>query len=270
MVDNYTRGRIYKLALAALQTDPAQARKYIDPNSLSELTASIAKYGVLQPILFRQDEALAIIVVAGERRVAASKAARLTTIPGLFVTGNHREISLVENLLRENLTPVEEAEALDAIMKEQGYSQSQLSEMIGKSQPIISQTISINKIPEDLRSSIRSNPNIPKTFLIDVAKLETEDGMRKKFNKYMDKERKTTAVVQDRPARASKAVALMNRMDSLHGELVNLAWQDWTDVEKEDMVNRLQDLRQGSDYLLQAMDAPGGEAEPENSNPGLA
>jgi ParB family chromosome partitioning protein len=267
---DYTKGRIYKLDLAALQPDPAQARKYIDPGSLSELTSSIGKYGVLQPILFRQDEAGALIIVAGERRVAACKAAGLTTIPGIFVTGNHREISLVENLLRENLTPVEEAEALDAIMKEQGYNQSQLSEMIGKSQPIISQTLSINKIPEDLRYQIRSNPNIPKTFLIDVAKLKTEQAMRTKFTKYIDKGQKAAIRAQTRPVRVSKAVALTNRMDSLHGELVNLAWQDWTDVEKEDLVNRLQDLRRRADDLLQQMDAPIDEREPENDLPGLA
>ena len=250
MANTYTKGRIYQLDLTTLQTDPAQARKFIAPDSLAELTASVSKYGVLQPILFRQDEAGApLFIVAGERRLEACRAAGLATIPGVLVTGNHREISLVENLLRENLTPVEEAEALDAIMKEQGYNQPQLSEMIGKSQPIISQTLSINKIPADLRDQVRNNPNVPKTFLMDCAKLKTEQAIRTKLTKYLDKLNKTAI----RPARASKTAALMNRLESLQGELANFAWQDLAEWEKQELTNRLENLKQGADALLQEM-----------------
>ena len=250
MADNYTKGSIYQLDLATLRPDPAQARKYLDPARLAELTASVGKFGVLQPILFRQDEPGApIFVVAGERRVEACWAAGLTTIPGIFVSGNHREISLVENLLREDLTPIEEAEALDAIMTEQGYNQSQLSEMIGKSQPLISQALSLNKIPVDLRDQVRSKSAIPKAFLLVVAKLKTEPAMRVKLIKYLDKLNNPAA----RPARLSKAAALLNRVDILQVELANLAWQHWTDGEKQDLSDRLRNLQQGSDTLLQAL-----------------
>ena len=250
MANTYTKGRIYQLDLTTLQPDPVQARKFIAPDSLAELTASVSKYGVLQPILFRQDEAGApLFIVAGERRLEACRAAGLATIPGVLVTGNHREISLVENLLRENLTPVEEAEALDAIMKEQGYNQPQLSEMIGKSQPIISQTLSINKIPADLRDQVRNNPNVPKTFLMDCAKLKTEQAIRTKLTKYLDKLNNPAT----RPIRVSQSVAFMNRVDSLRGELANLAWQDWTDGEKQDLSDRLRNLQRGTDALLQAL-----------------
>jgi len=88
MAETYTKGSIYQLDLTSLQPDPAQARKFIDPASLAELTASVGKYGVLQPILFRQDEPGApLFIVAGERRVEACWAAGLTTIPGIFVSG---------------------------------------------------------------------------------------------------------------------------------------------------------------------------------------
>ena len=250
MADNYTKGKIYQLDLTTLQPDPAQARKFFDPASLAELTASVGKYGVLQPILFRQDEPGApLFVVSGGRRVEACWAAALTTIPGILVSENHREISLVENLLRVNLTPVEEAEALDALMKEQGYNQPQLSEMIGKSQPIISQTLSINKIPADLRDQVRNNPSVPKTFLMDCAKLKTEPAIRTKLTKYLAKLNKTAI----RPARASKAAALMNRLEHLQSELANLAWQDLTEGEKQELTNSIQNLKQGADALLQAM-----------------
>ena len=134
-------------------------------------------------------------------------------------------------------------------MTEQGYNQSQLSEMIGKSQPIISQTLSLNKLPVDLRDQVRSNPAVPKTFLLAVAKLKTEPAMRVKLTKYLDKLNNPAA----RPVRASKAVALINRLDSLQVELANLAWQDWTDGEKQDLSDRLRNLQQGADALLQAL-----------------
>ena len=76
----YTKGKIYKLTVSALQPDPGQARKFMDPASLAEMTASIVKHGVLQPILFRVDEKGALFIVAGERRVAAAKAAGLFTL----------------------------------------------------------------------------------------------------------------------------------------------------------------------------------------------
>ena len=251
MADEYTKGKIYQLDLAALRSDPAQVRKTRDPDKLAELTASVAKYGVLEPILFRQDELNGtLFIVAGERRVEASLDAGLTTIPGIFVSGNHREISLVENLLRADLTPVEEAEGLGAIMQEEGYTQSQLSEMIGRSQALISQSLSINKLPADLRDQVRSNPAVPKIFLLAVAKLQTEQAMRTKLTKYLDKLNKPSP----RPARVSKAVAFINRLDSLRDELANLAWQDWTDTEKKHLGNALRGLQQGADDLMQAME----------------
>jgi len=125
MATTFTKGKVYKLDISALQPDPAQARTFMDPGSLAELTASILKHGVLEPILFRRDEQGTLVIVAGERRVAASKAAGLSTVPGIFIDGNHREISLVENLLRENLTST------------------------------------LTRLPEDVLSQCRTNPGIP-------------------------------------------------------------------------------------------------------------
>ncbi|GLI36463.1 ParB/RepB/Spo0J family partition protein [Desulforhabdus amnigena] len=110
----YQKGRLYTLDLSQLQPDPNQPRKSLDPAALEELAASIAQHGVLEPILFRLDENGGLIIVAGERRVQAARQANLTTIPGILVDGNHAEIALVENLLRQDLTAIEEAEALSS------------------------------------------------------------------------------------------------------------------------------------------------------------
>ena len=248
----YTKGKIYKLQVSALQPDPGQARKFMDPASLAEMTASIVKHGVLQPILFRVDEKGALFIVAGERRVAAAKAAGLTTIPGILVDGNHREISLVENLLRENLTAVEEAEALEMVMKECKYSQNQLSEMIGKAQSVISQTLTLNNLPENVREQCRTNPNIPRTVLLDIASLQSPAAMQSKFKRYMDGQRKPAQAPAKKPA-PSDARTFLKKMDVFRNELSSLAWQDWTEAERNELARRLRDIYNGTGALLEAM-----------------
>jgi ParB family chromosome partitioning protein len=123
----YEKGQFYQLELALLQADPNQPRKYLDPQALEDLAASIAQHGVLSPILFRLAPAgqapeahtgasdPPLFVVAGERRCEAAKKAGLAEVPAILVEGRHGEIALVENLLRQDLTAVEEAEALDRL-----------------------------------------------------------------------------------------------------------------------------------------------------------
>ena len=86
---NYEKGQLYQIALSDLQADPNQPRKILDPLALDELTTSIAKMGVVQPIVFRRDDANNLVIVAGERRVTAARAAGITTIPALFIEGNY-------------------------------------------------------------------------------------------------------------------------------------------------------------------------------------
>ncbi|MDA8126838.1 MAG: ParB/RepB/Spo0J family partition protein [Deltaproteobacteria bacterium] len=131
---NYQPGQLYQVALAEIQSDPNQPRKYMDPAALEELTASVAQMGVIQPVVCRLDGATGLVyTVAGERRCAAARKAGLPAIPAVFVnTANSAEIALVENLLRQDLTPVEEAEALQKLMEDHAYQQEQLATVIGK------------------------------------------------------------------------------------------------------------------------------------------
>ncbi|MBA4349530.1 MAG: hypothetical protein C0415_06040 [Thermodesulfovibrio sp.] len=143
----YEKGQLYTIPLSDLHPDPNQPRKYMDQTALEELTASIKQHGVLEPILFRQDTEGALYIVAGERRFAASQNAGLTTIPAIFVEGNHAEIALVENLLRQDLTAVEEAEGLQALMTEQNYTQEQLAAVMGKPRTTIGDSLSLIRPP---------------------------------------------------------------------------------------------------------------------------
>ena len=133
----YKKGKLYDLPIVDLKPDPNQPRKSMDPQALEELTASIKTHGIIQPILFRvaaeeigghdpnspelgivsPDSVVPgnLIIVAGERRFRAAQFVGLTTVPGICVEGNPSEIALVDNLLRQDLTSVEEAEALQRL-----------------------------------------------------------------------------------------------------------------------------------------------------------
>lgn len=183
----YEKGSLYTLPLSQIHTDPDQPRKFLDPQALEELAASIKEHGVLQPVLFRQDAAGAAILVAGERRFQAAQMAGLESIPAVFVAGNHSEIALVENLLRQDLTAVEEAEALDRIMKEHGYKQEDLSRVIGKSQSTLSEILSLNRLPQEVRDDCRSNPSASRRALAEIAKSKQQRAMLTLYKKYKEK-----------------------------------------------------------------------------------
>jgi len=256
MSTDYIKGRIYKIEVGLLQPDPQQPRKYFDPEALNELTASVRKLGVLQPVLFRQDDQGALFLVAGERRLIASQRAGLTKIPGIYVEGKYREISLVENILRENLTPVEEAEGMKLLMAEEGYSQTQLAEMLGKTQSSVSKTMTIANLPEDILAQVRGNPNIPKTMLLEAASARTEKGMRTIFNRYMTREAKKAAAAAAAKPRSSHEAAIINQVVLFQDKLFKVDLSNWNEENRQDLAVALQDVRAAADRLLREI---GGE-----------
>jgi len=184
--ESYVCNQLYSIPLADLQPDPDQPRKYFDPAALEELTASIARNSVMTPIFFRIQDGTKMIV-AGERRCAAARNAGVASVPGIYVdTPNYTEISLIENMVRSDLNPVEEAEALDRLMKEHEYKQSDLGEILSKSKPYISETLSLNRLPAEIRDECRQNPSIPKKTLLTFAKKRLEEDMLKAYKKYKD------------------------------------------------------------------------------------
>ncbi|MCX5827087.1 MAG: ParB/RepB/Spo0J family partition protein [Deltaproteobacteria bacterium] len=264
MVTAYSKGQIYNLDVNSLLADPQQPRKYLDPGALNELAASIQKHGVLQPILFRQDDQGSLFIVAGERRLAASKQAGITTIPGIYVEGKHREISLVENLLRENLTPVEEAEGMKLLMVEEGYNQYQLADMLGKTQSSVSKTLTITNLPEDILNQARSNPNIPKTVLMEAAGAKTEKGMRAVFDHYMAQEAKKSAAPTPAKPRVPKETAFINQAVAFNDKLANLQPEAWSEENRQELAVALQDVRRTAASILQTLGIEGTEeGEPQ-------
>lgn len=166
----YEKGTLYLVPLDELQADPNQPRKIVDEEGQADLNASVARRGILQSIIFKVDEQGNKIVVAGERRVIAARLAGLTTIPALYVAGDYTEIALVENMLRQDLTAVEEAEGLQVLMAEKDYSQEQLATVVGKARTSICELLSINRLPQEIRDDCRGDRSILRGSLIAIAK----------------------------------------------------------------------------------------------------
>lgn len=177
--------QLYHVPIGALIPDPDQPRKHIDEAALKELRASIVKHGVLQPVIFRKTEEGSLVLVSGERRYWASQLAEKADIPAIYnAGGNATEIALVENLQRENLSPIETAEGLQRLKEEGGYTSGQLCAVIGKAESTICEILSLNRLPEAVKSECRTDPTVPRRALVEIAKGKDEEAMTKLFAKY--------------------------------------------------------------------------------------
>ena len=149
------------LPITAITPGRFQPRSEIDPASLRELTASIRQSGVLQPILVRPDQARPghYEIIAGERRWRAAQAAGLQDIPALVRPLSDTEAmaaSLVENLQRQDLNPIEEADGYARLMGEFALTQDQLGDVVGKSRSHVANTLRLLQLPKALRGHVTS------------------------------------------------------------------------------------------------------------------
>lgn len=144
------------ISVSEIRPNPYQPRKLFDEEALKDLSASIKEKGVFTPILVRKS-LKGYELIAGERRLKASKMAGLKEIPAMVVDfddANMMEVSLLENVQRENLTPIEEAEAYDNIIKRLNYTQDELSKKVGKSRAYITNSLRILKLPTRVRTYV--------------------------------------------------------------------------------------------------------------------
>ena len=219
----YALNQLHAVQLAELQPDPIQPRKYVDPLALEELTASVGQVGIIEPIVCRQEPQTGLVyVVAGERRCAAARKAGLTSIPAVFIAGdNHAEIALVENLLRQDLNPIEEAEALKRLMDDHPYMQEDLARIIGKSPTTISEALSLNKLPQAIRDECRQDPTVPKKLLVTIARNKQQRSMLTQFQLYR-KQQAQVGVKKTPGAKRTKAENLVNNIGATQMKIAAL------------------------------------------------
>ena len=156
IINNTPKEHITMLNLDELRTNPYQPRKNFDEESLNELASSIKEHGVFQPIIAKKS-IKGYEIVAGERRVKASKIAGLKEIPAIikdFTDEEMMEIALLENLQRENLSALEEAEAYNSLKTKLNLTQEELATKVGKSRSHITNMLGLLSLPNEIKDEV--------------------------------------------------------------------------------------------------------------------
>lgn len=145
---------IQEIPLNEIRSNPYQPRKHFDEEALQELADSIKQSGVFQPVIIRKSTVKGYELIAGERRVRASRLAGNQTIPAIIRDMDEQqmiEIAVLENLQREDLSPLEEAEAYQVLMDKLALTQVEVAERMGKSRPYIANYLRLLSLPEEVK-----------------------------------------------------------------------------------------------------------------------
>lgn len=147
---------IEKIAIEKLVANPYQPRKKFDEQAIEELAQSIKEHGIIQPLVVRK-KGLKYEIVVGERRYRAAKLAELKELPAIvkeMTNEQMMEVAILENLQREDLTPIEEAEAYQSLIEKLNFTQEDLANRLGKSRPHITNTLRLLQLPEKVRDLV--------------------------------------------------------------------------------------------------------------------
>ena len=151
---------VEEIDIRKIDPNKNQPRKKFDANSLKELSESIKQHGIIQPIIVNQESNGRFTIIAGERRFRASIIAGKSTIPAIVRKYSERqikEVSLIENLQREDLNPIEAAKAIKELMNEYNFTQEAVADRIGKSRPLVANTLRLLLLCPEVISLIESN-----------------------------------------------------------------------------------------------------------------
>jgi ParB family chromosome partitioning protein len=150
------QGGVLTVSLYDIDTNPDQPRKTFDPDKLNELAASLRRHGMVQPLLVRKN-GLRYTIVAGERRYRAARLAGLKTVPIVLTEADDdtlMELSLVENIQRENLNPIEEAQAYQKLIDEYHVKHEELAERVSKSRSFITNSMRLLKLQKQVQDMV--------------------------------------------------------------------------------------------------------------------
>jgi ParB family chromosome partitioning protein len=217
-MNSYELGMLYNLPLDILFENPDQPRKVFTDSDIQVLADSIAEKGLLQPILVKELEGGKIIIVSGERRFRAHQLLERETIPAWFTTGDAEELALVENLVREDLSPMETAEALMKLKKRFGdKKQADLAKLIGKAKSTLSEYLSLNNFPPDIQDEIRGDNRFALRDLKKIAVKRNPEQLRELFEKYKNRVLKSNPIKRavGEEARRNRLKTIQKYLDML-------------------------------------------------------
>ncbi len=193
--------RIIEVELTKLRPNPDQPRKVFDEATIKELADSIDQHGLIQPISVvpdpeNQDR---YMIVAGERRYRAHQQLEKQTIVAIITKGKPDEIALIENIQREDLSPMDQAEGLANMMGKHGYKQEDLAKVVGKSRTTVTELLSLNSLPDDVKRECRMS-DIPKSVLVEIVRVGKPEDQLRFWEDYKKGEVKTVREARKRKA----------------------------------------------------------------------
>ncbi|MGI6203279.1 MAG: ParB/RepB/Spo0J family partition protein [Eubacteriales bacterium] len=239
---------VIMLRVSDIEPRPGQPRKDFDPEAMAQLADSIATHGLIQPVVVRLEENGLYQIIAGERRWRASKMAGLTEIPAVIVDADDRkaaELAIIENIQREDLNPIEEAEAYKALAEEHNMTQEEISRQVSKSRSAVANAMRLLELPDDVIDMVRNNELSAgharallglgdSRKISELARAAKESGMSVRMleqtvraaNKAESSDKARTEEKKEKPTPSLKVnyiEALQNKMTSMLGRKVNIS-----------------------------------------------
>lgn len=184
----YSPGKQFKVKCLEIFVGSDRPRKHIDPEQIATLAESIRSSGIIQPILCTLDLQGHLLLAAGELRLKAAIMAKLVDIPVVVVSGDAFETSLIENIMRQDLTAVEEAEALYELKERKGYTPDKMIPIVGKERSTLSEIFKVARLPLAIRDDCRGDASIPRDILVYIARLRTEEEMTTAYQEFKNGE----------------------------------------------------------------------------------
>ena len=157
-------GGVTTVPLHRVEPNPLQPRKEFEPEAMQALADSIAEHGLIQPLTVRETQGGYYQIIAGERRWRAARQAGLEEVPVLIIEADDRkvmELALVENLQREDLNPMEEAQGYRTLMEDYGLTQNETAQRVGKSRPAVANALRLLSLSDELAELVRSGTLSP-------------------------------------------------------------------------------------------------------------
>lgn len=254
---------VTEIAVSSIFANPNQPRKVFDETALNELAASISKHGVIMPIIVNKSGDR-YMIIAGERRFRASKIAGLEKVPVIVKNYNERqikEISLIENLQREDLNPIEAANAMRSLMNDYGLTQEDLADRIGKSRPAIANTLRLLSLASEVMNMVaegklsaghaRALVSVPHVDQVKIAETAIKEGLsvrevEKRVKDYFDPP-EVKAKKKAKMELSAELKELIGQMQRTFGTKVNAIGNDkkgriYIDYYTRDDLDRLAEI----------------------------
>lgn len=237
-INSQQRDVVEEISIKTIRPNPYQSRRALDPEAMKDLVESVKVYGILQPVILRKIDEENYQIIAGERRLSAARKLGLEKVPAIvreYTDAQMNEVSLIENVQREDLSVLEEAGAYDRLIREFGYTQENLAAKIGRSRSHISNLLRLLKLAPKVREMVaagkismgQARPLLAiedEAMQVNVAEMIiSEDLSVRKVEAFIKELRNSGLIPPEKPSAPAYAIAPSKRARS---EMVSASYEN--------------------------------------------